>query len=144
MGTLDGMAFLDQGIFTYGPPDNPITVTLHYDADAYRWLLDHAHGLPVIATAPTAPDPEGEFVATYTGLPVVVGSMHQEEQRYPWQVAERRQDMTDLFRTADPAQARTLLRKYGVTYIYLGRSSAGWPMTRPPGSPSSRRWLGRI
>jgi uncharacterized membrane protein len=118
--TLDGMAFLDYNTFPWGPATPPAQVHFADDHAAYDWLLAHAHGFPIIATASTAPDPEGMFVATYTGLPVVVGSMHQEEQRYPDQVAARRADMTELYRTPDAVQAAALLRKYDVRYVYLG------------------------
>ncbi|HMA37297.1 MAG TPA: DUF2298 domain-containing protein [Chloroflexia bacterium] len=118
--TLDGTAFMAGNSFPWGPITHTVTVTLGDDQAAYTWLEAHAHGLPIVATAPTAPDPEGMFVATYTGLPVVVGSLHQEEQRYPAQVLARRADMVELFQTPDAARAGALLRKYQVRYIYLG------------------------
>lgn len=118
--TLNGTAFMDGNSFVYGPVTNTVTVNLRDDRQAYDWLIAHSHGFPVIATAPTPPDAEGMLVATYTGLPVVVGSQHQEEQRYPQQVAARRADMAELFRTSDPARAVAILRKYNASYIYLG------------------------
>ncbi|HUS16861.1 MAG TPA: DUF2298 domain-containing protein, partial [Chloroflexia bacterium] len=118
--TLDGMAFMHDNQFTWGPITNTVTVNLADDRAAYSWLISHGHGWPVIATAPTAPDPEGMFVATYTGFPVVVGSMHQEEQRDPAVVTARRLDMAELYRTADQARAAALLYQYGVRYVYVG------------------------
>jgi tetratricopeptide (TPR) repeat protein len=60
-------------------------------------------------------------VAANTGLPMVVGGLHQSEQRYDWLVGERDGDMRTFFTTQDPQVALTIMSKYDIDYIYLGQ-----------------------
>ncbi|MBK7204212.1 hypothetical protein [Candidatus Amarolinea dominans] len=47
IGTLDGMAFMTVGVYTW--PDQNNQIHLQYDYDAIQWLLDHVKGNPVVA-----------------------------------------------------------------------------------------------
>jgi len=60
-------------------------------------------------------------VAANTGLPMVVGGLHQGEQRYDWLIGERDGDIRNLLTTQDPQEALTILSKYDIDYIYLGQ-----------------------
>jgi uncharacterized membrane protein len=59
-------------------------------------------------------------VASYTGLPTLLGA-HQNEQRYDWQVGPRSDDANNLYRTTDLEEARQLISRLHVTYIYVGQ-----------------------
>jgi len=102
-------------------PDAEHPIELKYDREAIEWLWHHVEGTPVIAEAPLAFYREGGLrVASYTGLPTIVGA-HEREQR-PWdQVGPREEDAAALYTTTDVDQARTILERYRVRYIYVGQ-----------------------
>src|ERR1043165_4169093 len=59
--------------------------------------------------------------ASYSGLPMIVGGLHQSEQRYDWLVGDRDGQARQLFSTTDPQIALTIMSKYDIDYIYLGQ-----------------------
>ncbi len=109
--TLDGEAYLDA---TY--PD---------EAAAIAWL-DDREGQPTIVTA--APggyrwvpeDGEGASApASLTGIPTVLGWMHEEQYRGTAPYEERLGDVTAIYEgTVD--QQSALLDRYDVEYVYIG------------------------
>ncbi len=118
-GTLDGMAFMTVGSYTW--PDASNTIELKYDYDAIQWLLDNVRGNPVVAEGRIDYYREGGMrVASFTGLPGLLGA-HQGEQRYSDQVGTRENQARELFSTADIARTQQLLDELDVGYIYLGR-----------------------
>lgn len=118
LGTLDGMAYMRVGSYTW-PEDNRIE--LKYDYQAIRWLLANVRGTPVIAEAAIGYYREGGLrVSSYTGLPTLLG-MHQSEQRYPRQVGERDGKARELFNTSDLVRARQLIEELNISYIYIGQ-----------------------
>jgi YYY domain-containing protein len=118
VGTLDGMAFMTVGSYTW--PDNN-RIELRYDYEALQWLLANVKGTPVVAEAALPYYREGGLrVATYTGLPTFLGA-HQNEQRYGSQVGERDGQARDFFNTPDTARALQLIRELHVSYIYVGQ-----------------------
>ncbi len=118
VGTLDGMAFMTVGSYTW-PDNNRIELT--YDYQALRWLMDNVKGTPVVAEAALPYYREGGLrVATYTGLPTFLGA-HQNEQRYASQVGERDGKARDFFNTPDVSRALQLIRELHVSYIYVGQ-----------------------
>ncbi len=118
VGTLDGMAFMTVGSYTW--PDNN-RIELKYDYQALRWLLANVKGTPVVAEAALPYYREGGLrVATYTGLPTFLGA-HQNEQRYGSQVGERDGQARDFFNTPDIARTLQLIRELHVSYIYVGQ-----------------------
>jgi uncharacterized membrane protein len=125
--TLDGMAFMPYT--SYGDTDysgNGITIHLADDYEALRWLQRSVEGSPVIAEAHgTNPyQTISSRVAMYTGLPTIVGwDWHQRQQRAvtPGQlVSGRIEDVNLLFRTPNVEEARAILGKYGVDYVFVG------------------------
>ncbi len=119
IGTLDGMAFMTVGVYTWPDQNNPIT--LRYDYDAIHWLLDNVKGNPVVAEGRIDYYREGGMrVSSFTGLPSLLGA-HQGEQRYSFQVGQREADARDLFTTADINHTQQLIQKMAVRYIYIGR-----------------------
>ncbi len=119
IGTLDGMAFMSVGSYTWPSENNRIE--LRYDYDAIRWLLANVSGTPVIAEANLPYYREGGLrVSSMTGLPTLLG-MHQSEQRYGWQVGERDGLTREFFNTTDLDRTRELLAEMHIAYIYVGK-----------------------
>lgn len=119
VGTLDGMAYMRVGSYTWPDPSNRIE--LQYDYQAIQWLLENVQGTPVVAEAVLPYYREGGLrVASYTGLPTLLGA-HQSEQRYGWQVGQRDGRAKEFFNTPDLNRARELIRQLNISYIYVGQ-----------------------
>ncbi len=119
IGTLDGLAYMTVGSFEW-PAGSPIE--LQYDYEAIRWLQEYVAGTPVIAEAKVGYYREGGMrVAAYTGLPSVLGGLHQNEQRYSSQVGERDFVVNEFWNTPDPNRALELIDQLGISYIYVGQ-----------------------
>lgn len=127
-GTLDGRAYMQYG--TYGPVNvqsdagtaSSVMINLKYDYEAVQWLNRNVPGLRIIAEGPYEYYRDGGMrAAANTGLPMIVGGLHQSEQRYDWLVGARDGESRELFSTPDPQIALTILSKYNVDYIYLGQ-----------------------
>ena len=125
--TLDGMAFMPY--VHYGDTDyagNSVTIDLANDHQALRWMQRQIDGSPVIAEAHSSNPYRsiGNRVAMYTGLPSIIGwDWHQRQQRavLPGDLVSRRiQDVNTLYNTPDSLEARSILDKYDVSYIYIG------------------------
>ncbi|MFL5806573.1 MAG: DUF2298 domain-containing protein [Roseiflexaceae bacterium] len=97
-------------------------------AAAIIWLRENVPGNVVVLEAVGgAYSPEGfGGVSAATGLATVLGWPGHEDQ---WrggdaaahaQIRPRQQDVTTIYTTTDVAQARDLLTKYKVDYIYVG------------------------
>jgi YYY domain-containing protein len=118
-GTLDGSEFMTVG--SYAWPDQTNRIQLIHDHEAISWLLENVRGTPVVAEAPLPYYREfGLKVASYTGLPTLLGA-HQNEQRYDWQVGQRSGDADVFYRTTSLEEARELIDKLNVGYIYVGQ-----------------------
>jgi YYY domain-containing protein len=118
-GTLDGMAYMTTGEFTW-PQDNRIV--LEYDYQAIRWLQSHVRGTPVLAEAKIGYYREGGMrVASYTGLPMPLGGLHQNEQHWPDQVGQRDELYREFWDTTDPVRAWGLIQQLDISYIYIGQ-----------------------
>lgn len=132
VGTLNGMKYMEVGTFTTDAA--PFPIVLKYDYQAIEWMKRNISGHKVIAEVPLGYYREhGMRAAAHTGLSMIVGALHQEEQRagvYDRLVGDRRRDMNELFSTTDIQKALTLISKYDIDYIYMGqleqaRSGAG-------------------
>lgn len=120
IGTLDGMAYMTVG--SYAWPDDSNRIELKYDFEAIQWLLANVKGTPVIAEAALPYYREGgSRVASYTGLPSLLGAQHEGEQRYSWQVGQRDGEVRDFYTTGDIGRALELIRNLDISYIYVGR-----------------------
>jgi len=125
VGTLDGMAYMQAGTYTWHPDPAlaPTTrIELRYDYDALRWMLDHIEGTPVVAEALIGYYREGGLrVASFTGFPTLLGFHQEGEQRYGWQTGPRRSQAEEFWNTTDLARAQQLMAELGIDYIYLGQ-----------------------
>ncbi len=125
IGTLDGMAYMQAGTYTWHPdpaqaPNSRIE--LRHDYDALRWMLDNIAGTPVVAEALIGYYREGGLrVASFTGFPTLLGFHQEGEQRYGWQTGPRRNQAESFWRTADVTEAQQLMAEMGIEYIYLGQ-----------------------
>jgi uncharacterized membrane protein len=125
VGTLDGMAYMSAGTYTWhpDPAQAPNTrIELSYDYDAIRWLLDNVEGTPVVAESLIGYYREGGLrVASFTGFPTLLGFHQEGEQRYGWQTGQRRELAEEFWRTGDHARTRQLMDELGIDLIYIGQ-----------------------
>ncbi|HSN76739.1 MAG TPA: DUF2298 domain-containing protein, partial [Anaerolineae bacterium] len=125
LGTLDGMAYMQAGTYTWhpDPAQAPTTrIELSHDYDALRWMLDTIEGTPVVAEALIGYYREGGLrVASFTGFPTLLGFHQEGEQRYGWQTGPRRSQAEAFWNTTDVTQTQQLMAELGIDYIYLGQ-----------------------
>ena len=102
-----------------------MTFPLAPDAAAIRWTQANLNGSPVVAELNTYPTLYGwgDRYAMFTGNPTIVGwDYHQRQQRPPQaaQVRQRIADVQKAYRTADPATAARIFRRYDASYFVVG------------------------
>jgi len=120
VGTLDGLAFMTVGRFSW--PDENYPIELKWDYDAIRWLQENVEGTPVVAEATLAYYREhGGRVASYTGLPMLLGHHQQGEQRYGSQTGPRSHEADVFFNSTDVGQAQRIIEDLSIRYIYIGQ-----------------------
>jgi hypothetical protein len=113
------MAYMTTGTLVW-PQDNAIK--LEYDYEAIRWLQENVKGTPVLAEAKIGFYREGGMrVSSYTGLPMPLGGLHQNEQRWPDQVGQRDGLYMEFWNTADTQRAWELVQELDISYIYIGQ-----------------------
>ena len=118
--TLDGMAYMRDSV--YHDPNGAIQLSSDYEG--IRWLQENVQGSPIVLEGHAPEYRWGARVSAYTGLPSVIGwANHQRQQRadYAWAVDRRIDDVNRIYSTTDPAEALSLLREYGVEYVYVGQ-----------------------
>ena len=118
--TLDGVAFVEGTAYR----DERGNIDLAADYVGIRWLQDNVQGSPVVLEAVTPAYRWGNRVSIYTGLPTVVGwQWHQEQQRWNYRhtISARIEDVNNIYTTRDIPLALSLMRRYGVSYIYVGQ-----------------------
>lgn len=119
IGTLDGLAYMQVGTFEW-PAGRPIQ--LQYDYQAIQWLQDNVPGTPILAEAKVGYYREGGMrVAAYTGLPSILGGLHQGEQRYASQIGARDMLVNEFWNTPDPGRAWQLMQELDIQYVYIGQ-----------------------
>lgn len=106
---LDGMAFMAN--------------SERGDYAAINWLNQNVVGTPVILEGVGGSYSQFGRVSAFTGLPTVVGwDGHELQWRGTGEEAgKRKSDVATIYQTPDEQTARSLLAKYGVTYVYVGR-----------------------
>ena len=118
--TLDGTAYVRGTVYR----DDRGEIDLAADFEGIRWLRDNIQGSPIVLEGHTPTYKWGGRISVYTGLPSVVGwGWHQEQQRwgYRWAVDDRISDVNRIYRTDNADEALSLMRKYGVKYVYVGQ-----------------------
>lgn len=92
------------------------------DAAGVAWLQANVAGVPVVLEAWGDSWSDYGRISSRTGLPTVLGwRFHEVQWRgHSSELAERAQDIDAIYRDGTPAQAVELLKKYGVSYVYVG------------------------
>jgi YYY domain-containing protein len=88
-----------------------------------RWLQDNVEGAPVILEGVGDDyNPTAARVSTRTGLPTVLGwPTHEYRLQDTWEpLNERRKDVETAYNTTSLAEAKAILDKYNVQYVYVG------------------------
>ena len=119
-GTLNGLDFMQQGVYTWPDASNPIE--LHYDWLAIQWLLENVEGNAVIVESDVVGyyREGGSRVASITGLSGLRG-MHASEQRYGDDNGRRDGFHREFWSTPDPARTLEIIRDLHVSFIYVGQ-----------------------
>jgi YYY domain-containing protein len=107
--TLDGLAWLRHS--------NP------HERAAIAWLQS-VPGTPTILEASGREYSQDNQASAFSGLPALLG---WEGHQYQWrgripEPAQRKADIDAIFQTTDITQARHLLEKYGISYVYVGEA----------------------
>jgi len=117
--SVDGMEYMAHARYE----DNSRDLRLPDDFAAINWMLDNIQGSPVIVEAMAPLYHWRSRVSIYTGLPAVLGwDWHQKQQRgdFAYMIDERVRDVDLIFKTTSPDEARKLLDRYRVEYVYVG------------------------
>ncbi len=90
--------------------------------EAIQWLNQNVEGTPVILEAVGDDFSDFARVSSRTGLPTVLGWPNHGRM---WRSSDapfagREDDVRRAYETADPLEARQLLEKYDVEYVYVG------------------------
>jgi YYY domain-containing protein len=118
--TLDGTAYMVEAVHQ----ENGKPLELKWDLEAIQWLQDTVEGSPVVLEAHNEQYHWSARIASYTGLPTVLGwPWHQMQQRmdYDYAVRDRAAVVQELYNTTDRRRAEELLRQYEVKYIVMGQ-----------------------
>ena len=104
--------------------DGLIHVQVHHpdEYDAIRWLNDNVSGTPIILEAVGDGYTDYARISSRTGLPTVLGWPHHERT---WRGSDepfsgRREDVRQAYTSTSPREAKDILEKYDVEYVYIG------------------------
>ena len=117
--TLDGTAYMEKAVYTREGG----ALELKWDLEAIRWLQDNVRGSPVVLEAHSQQYDWSGRIASYTGLPTILGwPWHQTQQRWGYQrtIGERAADVRRMYETTNAAELETMLEQYDVEYIVVG------------------------
>ena len=119
--SLDGAEFMRW----ISAERNGAQFSLDEDAAAIAWLQRNVVGTPVIVEAHLPSYQWAGRVATFTGLPTILGwEWHQIQQRgvvgAEPAIRYRQQAVETIYRSPDATSTLQLLQQYGVEYLYLG------------------------
>ena len=117
---LDGMAWMDTATWNENGE-----FSLAADAAAIRWIRANVPGTPTILEASTSPYRWNSRIATWTGLPTLIGwDGHQNQQRDPARaggiIGYRKTVIEQIYNAADGGAANRLLDAYGIGALYVG------------------------
>jgi YYY domain-containing protein len=89
---------------------------------AIRWLNDNVRGQPLMVEAIDGSYKDGGRISARTGIPTVLGWPGHETiwGRDNAEVARREADVRLIYESEDAEEARQLIEKYDVEYVYVG------------------------
>ena len=117
--TLDGTAYMEKAVYTREGG----ALDLKWDLEAIQWLQDNVKGSPVVLEAHSRQYDWSGRIASYTGLPTILGwPWHQTQQRWGYQhtIGNRAADVRRMYETTNLAELETILERYNVEYIVVG------------------------
>jgi YYY domain-containing protein len=125
-GTLNALDWMRDGVIQM--PDGE-SLSFADDRAVIDWLNDHVDGSPVIAEASIGPYRcNGSRISINTGLPTIIGwERHETQQRYLDGLAERVEDVHDLYASVDTETKLAILRKYDVRFVVVGQLERAYP-----------------
>jgi uncharacterized membrane protein len=87
-----------------------------------RWLQENVEGAPVVLEGVGDDYTWAARVSTRTGLPTVLGwPQHEYRLQDTWEpLTERHKDVETAYNTTSLAEAKAILDKYNVQYVYVG------------------------
>lgn len=101
------------------------------DFHAIKWMNENIRGQKIIIEKPGDAYTYDSRVSANTGLPTVIGWLnHEFIWRQNW-FHDRANDVHRIFNTLDNNLSLALLKKYNVSYIYVG--SLEWQKYKPQG-----------
>jgi uncharacterized membrane protein len=117
-GTLNGLDYMRNGVYTW--PDESQHIELKYDWDAIQWLLANVRGNPVVAESAEVDyyRAGGTRVASLTGISGLRG-MHEGEQRAGAELGEREQLHREFWNTQDETRTMDLIDQLQISLIYV-------------------------
>ncbi len=120
IGTLNGMAFMEKGVYHW--PDSGNAIELRYDWEAIQWLLENVRGNLVLVESAQLDyyRAGGTRVASLTGLSGLLG-MHAGEQRYGEDVGKRHGKLSEFWNTEDIERVEALIDELEIGLIYVGQ-----------------------
>jgi YYY domain-containing protein len=117
---LNGLDYMRDATYSVNNHDFPLV----QDYEAIQWLRENIKGSPVIAEANYELYRWNDRVSINTGLPTIIGWDWHTKQQYSLLdgaiIDHRREDVAKLYNTADSGEATDLLRRYKVSYVYVG------------------------
>jgi len=100
------------------------------DRAAIDWMNDNIRGTPVIAEASFGTYRcNGSRFSIATGLPDVIGwKRHEEQQRYPDDLAARESALREFYTTPNVARKQQIIQQYGIGYVVVGETERKYPV----------------
>ncbi len=92
------------------------------DYDAISWIKNNVYGQPILLEAQGDSYTDYARISSNTGLPTVLGwTVHEWLWRGTYDIpAPRIDDVKTLYDTTDTAKRNSLIKKYNISYIYIG------------------------
>lgn len=122
--TLNGEAFMSSPAATWS--ENGQNFDFSEDVAGINWIRQNVVGLPIMLEAHAEAYRWDARIATYTGLPTLIGwPWHETQQRSVTDVGNvlnaRQNAVRRWYSELDSNQIFAELQNYGVEYIYVGR-----------------------
>jgi len=122
-GTLDALDWMGYGRLPTVGRGGEGELAFDGDRAAIDWLNRHVAGSPTIAEASIGTYRcNGSRISIGTGLPTIIGwEYHESQQRDGAALPARVADVSRLYESADLAEKRSILDRYGVAYVIVGQ-----------------------
>ncbi|MFN5341227.1 MAG: DUF2298 domain-containing protein [Roseiflexaceae bacterium] len=122
--TLDGEAFMSSPNATWS--ENGQNFDFSEDVAGINWIRQNVTGVPILLEAHAEAYRWDARIATYTGLPTLLGwPWHETQQRSVTDVGNvlnaRQNAVRRWYSELDSAKTFEELQAYGVEYVYVGR-----------------------